>query len=87
MTCGSTRAALAFVHGDFLTSVRWNPLAFFALCGVVIFDLYALVIVLSGKPRLRVENWNPNEKLVVRSVVVGALLLNWGYELGNRAWY
>ena len=42
ITCGATRAAIQFFHGHFRTSFLFNPLAFLALCGLIVFDLYAL---------------------------------------------
>jgi hypothetical protein len=41
LTCGATRSAIAVLHGDFLSALRWNPLAFVALGVVIAFDLYA----------------------------------------------
>lgn len=83
--CGTTRAAIAFVHGDFLTSLHWNPLAFVVLSGLVIFDLYALFILVSRKARLRMVEWSPNEKLVGRIAIVAVLTLNWFYLLAHRS--
>jgi hypothetical protein len=84
LTCGATRATIAFVHGNFVQALSWNPLAFLALCGVVIFDLYALVVLLGRTPRVRVVDWTGTEKNVVRIAIVCALLLNWIYLLANR---
>ena len=39
VTCGATRSTIAFLHGDFLAALRWNPLAFVGVCGVAAFDL------------------------------------------------
>ncbi len=41
MTCGATRAAIAFFHLDFWSAWKWNPLVFTVLCGLSIFDAYA----------------------------------------------
>jgi len=41
VTCGMTRCAIQFFHGHFLAALKWNPLVFTALCGVMAFDLYA----------------------------------------------
>ena len=85
LTCGATRATVALFHGDFLSAFSWNPLAFLALCGVVVFDLYAIVVLLGRAPRLRIVDWTRTEKNIVRVAVVCALLVNWMYLLANRA--
>jgi len=84
LTCGATRATIAFVHGNFLEAFSWNPLAFLALCGVAVFDLYAAVVLLGRRPRLRVVDWTRTEKNIARAVVVCALLVNWIYLLMHR---
>jgi Protein of unknown function (DUF2752) len=84
LTCGVTRATIAVCHGDFLSAFWWNPLAFVALCGVAVFDVYAAVVLLGRTPRLRIVDWTRMEKNVVRIAIVCAILLNWLYLLGNR---
>jgi len=84
MTCGATRAAIAFLEVNFLQAFSWNPLAALALCGVVAFDLYAVVVLLSRAPRLRVGDWTRTERNVVLMAVVCAVLLNWLYLLSHR---
>ena len=77
LTCGATRATIALFHGDFLSAFSWNPLAFLALCGVAVFDLYAIVVLLGRAPRLRIVDWTRTEKNIARVTVVCALLVNW----------
>ena len=87
LTCGATRSTIAFVHGDFLAALRWNPLAFVALCGLLVFDLYALIVVVSGNVRLRIVGWTSTEKNITRIAVVGLIVLNWIYLLCHHASY
>ena len=87
MTCGATRSTIALLHGDFLAALRWNPLAFVALCGVVAFDLYALIVVVGGNARLRIVGWTSTEKNITRIAVVGLIALNWIYLLCQHASY
>src|ERR1700746_86780 len=54
VTCGMTRCAIQFFHGHFLAALKWNPLVFTALCGVMAFDLYAFTTLTTRAPRLRV---------------------------------
>jgi hypothetical protein len=87
MTCGGTRATMAFLRGDFLQSLSWNPLAFLALVGVAVFDLYAVIVLLGRAPRLRMVDWTRTQKNILRIAIVSALLLNWMYLLAQRGRY
>src|SRR5688572_7540551 len=61
LTCGATRSAIALAHGNFLAGWTWNPLAFLALCGIALFDLYALIVLITRSPRLRAVDWTRAE--------------------------
>jgi hypothetical protein len=84
LTCGATRCAIAFSHGNLLLAWSWNPLAFVALCGVALFDLYAAVVLLARGPRLRVIDWTRAEKNAVRIAAVALIAVNWIYLLAHR---
>ena len=81
LTCGATRAAHQFLHGHFAASFFFNPLAFLLFFAVLIFDLYAAVVLVTRAPRIRFQNFSPVEKRLVRSVVLGLLAANWLYLL------
>jgi len=81
ITCGATRAAIQFFHGHFGASLSYNPLAFLAFCGLIVFDLYALVVVMCRAPRLRVENFSQAEKFAARSIAIAFMAANWLYLL------
>src|SRR2546421_8453006 len=85
LTCGATRSAIAFLHGNLFLAWTWNPLAFVALCGVGLFDLYALIVLVAHVPRLRVIDWTQTEKNVVRVVVIALIVVNWIYLLAHRS--
>ena len=85
LTCGATRCAIAFFHGNFLGAWLWNPLALVALCGVALFDVYAAIVLISGAPRLRLIDWAGAEKNAVRIAVVALIAVNWIYLLTHRA--
>ena len=85
VTCGATRSAIAFLHGDILSALRWNPLAFVAFCGVIAFDLYAVIVLVGRMPRLRIVDWTIAEKNAVRIAAITLLALNWIYLLAHRA--
>ena len=84
LTCGATRSAMAFLHGDFLASWRWNPLGFAMLCGLAVFDLYAAIVLVSRAARLRIVEWTVREKNAARIGVVVLLAVNWIYLLAHR---
>jgi Protein of unknown function (DUF2752) len=85
LTCGATRCAIAFLHGDFLVAWHWNPLALVALCGIAIFDVYAAIILVTGAPRPRLTDWSPGEKNAVRVAVVALIVVNWIYLLSHHS--
>jgi hypothetical protein len=87
LTCGATRCALALFHGNLFLAWSWNPLAFVALCGVALFDLYAAAVLLTRGPRLRMIDWTRAEKNAVRIAVIAVVVVNWVYLLAHRTQY
>jgi hypothetical protein len=82
LTCGMTRCGIEFFHGHFLAALKWNPLIFALLWGVIAFDLYALAAVALRRPRLRML-FRKTEKKYARGVLVAALALNWFYLVSH----
>ena len=80
-TCGMTRCGIQFFHGHFLAALKWNPLIFTTLCGVIGFDAYALAALVVRAPRLRVYFLNDRSRRFLRGSVISALALNWAYLL------
>lgn len=83
LTCGATRSTIAFLHGNFVRAWLWNPIAFLALCGIALFDLYALSVLVMRARRLRIIFSNERAKRFTRFFVITALALNWIYLLSN----
>jgi hypothetical protein len=83
VTCGMTRCAIQFFHGHFLAALKWNPLVFTALCGVMAFDLYAFATLTMRAPRLRISLSTQRAKTFVRVSVILAFVLNWIYLLSH----
>ncbi|HYR23402.1 MAG TPA: DUF2752 domain-containing protein [Chthoniobacterales bacterium] len=83
LTCGATRAAIAFFHLDFWSAWKWNPLVFTVLCGLSIFDVYAFAVLVVRTPRLRIGQFTLAEKRFMRVVAVILLLSNWIYLLSR----
>jgi hypothetical protein len=84
VTCGATRSAFQFLHGHFVASLVFNPLAFITFCSVTIFDLYAVTVLITRAPRFRLINFTDAEKLLVRGGGVALLAGNWLYLLTTR---
>jgi Protein of unknown function (DUF2752) len=84
VTCGATRSAFQFLHGQFSASLFFNPLVFFAFCSVLVYDLYALVMLATRSPRLRFGNFSHSEKLLARSAAIILLAGDWLYLLTVR---
>lgn len=82
LTCGMTRCGIEFFHGHFFAALKWNPLVFALLWGVVAFDLYALVTLAMRGPRLRIV-FRQAERKYARGVIVAVLALNWFYLLSH----
>jgi hypothetical protein len=83
LTCGATRCTIALLHGSFGTAWLWNPFAFLVICGIALFDIYALVVLTTRAPRLRLLVFSPTAKTFIRLAVVVSLALNWLYLLSN----
>ena len=81
VTCGATRSALALAHGDMALAWRFNPLIFGAICAVIVFDLYAIAVLCTRAPRLRIALPSRNVRALLL-IFAGAIgLLNWIYVL------
>ena len=48
------------------------------------FDLYAAVVLLGQRTRLRIVDWTATEKNVARIAVLSLLAMNWIYLLAHR---
>jgi hypothetical protein len=84
MSCGATRCTIAFLHGNFVSAWQWNPLGFVAVCALIVFDLYALIVILGRTARLRTVDWTAGEKKVARIAIISLLALNWIYLLAHH---
>jgi len=81
ITCGMTRCGIQFFHAHFVTALKWNPLVFMGLTSVMLFDFYALFVLVARAPRVRIRFCKPGAKTFVRLSMVLALALNWTYLL------
>ena len=81
LTCGATRSAVAFFHGQFLAAFQWNPLAFLFYCALSLFNVYALAVILMHWPRLRIARLTASERTFIRGSIMALFALNWVYLL------
>ncbi len=87
VSCGATRAAIQLLHGHFLEAFRWNPLAFIAFSAVILFDIYAAIVLVARAPRLRISNATSTQKRSIRFLILIMLALNWIYLLTRSVSY
>jgi Protein of unknown function (DUF2752) len=80
-SCGATRAAIGFLHGNFAAAWNWNPLAVMTYCAIAMLNLYALVVLITGARRLRIVQVRPAEKKFLRATTIVVILGNWVYLL------
>jgi hypothetical protein len=59
-------------------------LAFIALCGLALYDLYALIVLLAGLPRLRLADWTSVERNAARIGVIALIVVNWIYLVAHH---
>lgn len=81
VTCGATHASLAFLHGHFGAALRFNPLIFAGICGVAIFDLYALLVLSTRSRRVRISFPKRGQRNLVLASLALVGLANWIYLL------
>ena len=81
-TCGATRSAIALLTGDFAGAWKWNPLAVVTMLGIVLFDVYALAVLVLRRPRLRFDVSGAKWLLAGRVAAVAGL--NWAYLLSTQ---
>jgi hypothetical protein len=83
LTCGATRSAVEFFHGNFLAALKWNPLVFAGLGALSVFNVYAVIVLVTRGPRLRIAHLTSLEKKCTRMLVVALFALNWIYLLSH----
>lgn len=78
-TCGGTRCALHFANGELLRALHFNPMVFFGFCGLIVFDLYAFIVLVFRLPRFRIDHVSSRAARWTRVIIVSGVLLNWAY--------
>ena len=68
-------------HGDIGLAFRTNPLICLVYFAVIIFDLYAIGVLVCRTKRLRLERVPLQIQRVLRVITVGLVIGNWIYLL------
>lgn len=82
-TCGSTRAILAFLSGDFRTAFLTQPLIVSLFCLMAPVALFSLFTALFQK-RIFLITFSRMEQTLLFCVLIVAALLNWLYLLSTN---
>ena len=78
-TCGATRTLRYTFHHDWWAAAGTNPLAFFGYGAVVLYDLYAAIVLAFRLPRLRFDVIPKRVGNIVRYTTIGVILANWAW--------
>ena len=84
LTCGATRAGVAFLHGNLLEAWRLNPLVSVALAAVAVFDVYAFAVLVSRAPRARISLTHPRGRRVMITLLAALAAANWTYVVATN---
>ncbi len=76
--CGATRCFVHLTHGAWDAALAMNPLACLGFAAVVVFDIYAVAVLVTRSPRWR---WTvtPRGLLRLRIALLAAVALNWAW--------
>lgn len=77
LTCGGTRAVMAFTRFDLARAFEMNPLVTLAAAAGVLYVLHALRVLVSRRP------WRPSlsrgTSTALRLAAIAAIVSNWSY--------
>jgi len=76
--CGATRCFVQLTHGAWEAALALNPLTFAAFAVVIVFDLYAVGVVVTRGPRWR-GAISPRGLVWMRATLAALVALNWAW--------
>jgi len=82
--CGGTRCVRHLLGGRLGAAFAMNPLIFLGMVAVVLYDIYAAIVLVFRLPRLRIEHiprWVENG---TRAGAVALLLANWAWLIARK---
>lgn len=74
-----TRGVRCLLHGDLASAFLFNPLGMMILVGLVLYLLYAVIVITVRLPRLRWEPLTDSAARRLRLSVILLTLANWSY--------
>jgi hypothetical protein len=78
-SCGMTRGLRCLLHGNLTAAFLFNPLGMTLLCGLAFYLIYAAVVVIGNRPRLRWEPISKSTALFLRLTAILLIVMNWMY--------
>jgi hypothetical protein len=83
-SCGATRSALSFLHGDFLSAIYWNPIGVLLICIMAISPFWVAYDYLTSKSSLlhfylKVEEVFRQKKYAIPAIAL--ILANWIWNI------
>jgi len=83
-SCGSTRAVISFIHGDFLQSLYWNPMGLIILSIMIVLPPWLIYDYATRKESL-LNFYSKFEAIIRRRrvaiVAIVLVLLNWIWNI------
>ena len=83
LTCGATRAVLAFAHADWRAALRMNPLVGGGLIATTLYAPLAAVMWLGRIPRPRVSPASKTAAWTSALIALVLLAANWAYLVAD----
>ncbi len=83
-SCGTTRAVMSFLEGDFLGPIQFNPLGYFYIVALVVLPFWLLLDIFSNKKTLIDFYELCIKNLSKKSVAVpffSLIVLNWAWNI------
>ena len=77
--CGGTRSLKLMLSGDWPGALSMNPLVTVATSLLLVWLLYAAVVLLRRWPRVRLVEWTTLSVRWASGLVLLLVLANWGY--------
>lgn len=83
-SCGSTRAVLCILHGNFSQALQWNPLGFLLILFLIILPVWIVIDILRKddsllRSFLQTEQLFRQKKIAIPVIVL--ILLNWYWNI------
>jgi len=83
-SCGSTRAVEAFLHGDFISTIYWNPFGLILISILIIIPVWLLIDLIRRNDSLhhyygKAEIFLRKRKIAIIAILI--VLANWVWNI------